>query len=64
MKPLFIITLINRHPITCLQHPQALLHLHLHLLKPCLQVPRALLADIRVLQQVLALQQVQQKQVV
>ena len=63
MKPSFMIKLINRHTIKCLQHPQALLHLHLHLLKPCLQVRRALLAEIQVLQEVLALQQIQQIQV-
>ena len=33
----FMILLINRRKITCPQQPQALLHLHLHLLKPCVQ---------------------------
>ena len=63
MKPSFMITLSDRHAITCLQHPQALLHLHLHLLNPRLQVTWALLAEIQVLQEVLALQQIQHIQV-
>ena len=63
MKPLFLITLISRHAIRCTQHSQTLLHLHQDLLKPCLQVPQALLAEIQVLQQVLALRQIPQIQV-
>ena len=63
MKPSFMITLINKQTITCPQHPQALLHLHLHTLNPCLQVRRALWAEIRVLQGVMALGQIQQIQV-
>ena len=63
IKSSFTITPISRHTITCLQHPQALFHLHLHLLKPCLKVPRPLLAEIRVLQDIPALQQIQEIQV-
>ena len=63
MKPSLMITLINKYTITCLQHPQPLLQLYLHLLKPCLQVRQALSAEIRVLQRILALQQIQQIQI-
>ena len=63
MKPSLMITLIYKDTITCLQHPRALLHLHLHLLKPCVQVHRALSAEIQVLQEVLALQQIHQTHV-